>query len=204
MYGHSSIPADDMYNQILNCSRQEHILPETTNDDDKAVTPTAVTGGDGNGSNNSTAIFIASLYSDYYKRLRSRYSTPHVAKGGGATRVSVFQRTHEERQATQNLAHNQRALAEIYLLSFSEALLTSGLSTFGYVSSSLAGVRPVILLTAFDHKVPEIPCRRAVSMEPCNLKPPQGMECRGKPMDIEGLARHIGVCEDFKDGVKFF
>ncbi|CAD6221542.1 unnamed protein product [Miscanthus lutarioriparius] len=201
MFSFTSISADDMYNQILACSRQEHILPETDADNDEAV----ATGGHGygSGSNNSTAIFIASLYGDYYKRLRSRYSDQHAAKGTGA-RVGVFQRTHEERQATQNLAHNQRALAEIYLLSFSEALLTSGLSTFGYVSSSLAGVRPVILLTAFDHKVPEIPCRRAVSMEPCNLKPPQGMECRGKPMDIEGLARHIGVCEDFKDGVKFF
>jgi xyloglucan fucosyltransferase len=41
-------------------------------------------------------------------------------------------------------------------------------------------------------------------MEPCNLKPPQGMECRGKPMDIEGLARHVEVGKDFKDGVKFF
>jgi len=204
MYGHSSIPADDMYNQILNCSRQEHILPETTNDDDKAVTPTAVTGDDGNGSNNSTAIFIASLYSDYYKRLRSRYSTPHAAKGGGATRVSVFQRTHEERQATENLAHNQKALVEIYLLSFSEELVTSGLSTFGYVSSGLAGVRPAILLTAFNHKVPETPCRRAVSMEPCNLTPPRGLKCRDKPADEEDLARHVRVCEDFKDGVKFF
>ncbi|XP_066393170.1 probable fucosyltransferase 8 isoform X1 [Miscanthus floridulus] len=201
MFSFTSISADDMYNQILACSRQEHILPETDADNDEAV----ATGGHGygSGSNNSTAIFIASLYGDYYKRLRSRYSDQHAAKGTSA-RVGVFQRTHEERQATQNLAHNQRALAEIYLLSFSEALLTSGLSTFGYVSSSLAGVWPVILLTAFDHKVPETPCRRAVSMEPCNLKPPQGMECRGKPMDIEGLARHVGVCEDFKDGVKFF
>ncbi|CAD6226984.1 unnamed protein product [Miscanthus lutarioriparius] len=180
MYGHSSIPADDMYNQILNCSRQEHILPETTNDDDKAVTPTA---------------------SDYYKSLRSKYSTPHVAKGGGATRVSVFQRTHEERQATENLAHNQKALVEIYLLSFSEEVVTSGLSTFGYVSSGLAGIRPAILLTAFNHKVPDTPCRRAVSMEPCNLTPPRGLKCRDKPAD---LARHIKVCEDFKDGVKFF
>jgi xyloglucan fucosyltransferase len=94
--------------------------------------------------------------------------------------VGVFQPTQEKRQATKNLAHNQRALAEIYLLSFSEELL----STFGYVSSSLAGVRPVILLTAFNHSVPAKPCRRAVSMEPCNLTPPRGVECRrGEAVD---------------------
>ena len=213
MFGFASIPADDMYDQILNCSRQEHILPET----DEAATPTAAATGGGHGNssnNNSTAIFVASLYADYYKRLRSRYSAPRIgmAKGGGGggstststRRVGVFQRTHEERQATENLAHNQRALAEIYLLSFSEELITSGLSTFGYVSSSLAGVRPAILLTAFDHKVPETPCRRAVSVEPCNLTPPRGLECQGKPVDKEDLARHVRVCEDFKNGVKFF
>ncbi|WVZ61619.1 hypothetical protein U9M48_011467 [Paspalum notatum var. saurae] len=192
MYGHSSIPADDMYKQILACSRQERILPAA-----------AETGGGGDGSNNNdtrttTAILIASLYGDYYKRLRSRYA---AARGGA---VGVFQPTHEERQATESLAHNRKALAEIYLLSFSDELLTSGLSTFGYVAASLAGVRPAILLTAFDHKVPATPCRRAVSMEPCNLTPPRDVECRGKAVDKEDLARHVRVCEDWEHGVKFF
>ncbi|XP_008651971.1 probable fucosyltransferase 8 [Zea mays] len=196
MFGHSSIPADDMYNQILNCSRQEHILPETEDGDEDAIDRN---GGDG--SNNSTAILVVSLYADHFERLRSRYYE-HAAKGGEM--VGVFQPTHGERQATDNLAHNQRALSEIYLLSFSEELITSGLSTFGYVSSGLAGVRPAILLTAFDHKVPETPCRRVVSMEPCNLTPPRGLECTDKPADVEDLARHVRVCEDFNDGVKFF
>ncbi|OEL16501.1 Galactoside 2-alpha-L-fucosyltransferase [Dichanthelium oligosanthes] len=203
MFGHSSIPVDDMYNQILACSRQEHnILPET-DDDEAATTVTVTSDGGGSGNNGSTAILIASLYGDYYERLRSRYYE-HAAKDGGGW-VGVFQPTHDERQATENLAHNQKALAEIYLLSFSEELMTSGLSTFGYVSSSLAGVRPTILLTAFDHKVPETPCRRAVSMEPCNLTPPRGVECRGKAaVDGEDLAAHVEVCEDFHDGVKLF
>lgn len=118
--------------------------------------------------------------------------------------MGVFQPTHEERQATESLAHNQRALAEVYLLSFSEALLTSGLSTFGYVSSSLGGVRPAILLTAFRHRVPATPCRRAVSMEPCNLTPPRGVECRRGAAARDDVARHVRVCEDFHDGVKLF
>lgn len=200
MFDHASIPADDMYGQILNCSRQEHVLPETDDDvGEAAPSPTASSGGR---NDPTTAIFVASLYADYYRRLTSRYST---AKGGGATRrVGVFQRTHEERQATESLAHNQRALAEIYLLSFCEELVTSGLSTFGYVSSGLAGIRPAILLTAFDHVVPETPCRRAASIEPCNLTPPRGVECRSRPADKDDLARHVRVCEDFKDGVKFF
>ena len=197
MVGSDTVPADDKYNQILACSRQECILPETVDDSDEAAVTTTGTGGGGGGGNNgsSTAILIASLYADYYERLRSRYYE-HAAKAGDGVGVGMFQPTHEERQATDKLAHNQKALAEIYLLSFSEELLTSGLSTFGYVSSNLAGVRPTILLTAFHHKVPATPCRRAVSMEPCNLTPPRGVECRaGEAVDGEDLARHLKVCD---------
>ncbi|EER95813.3 LOW QUALITY PROTEIN: hypothetical protein SORBI_3002G019200 [Sorghum bicolor] len=194
--------ADDMFNQILACSRQENILPETddADDDDDAVVVAVATRSADNGGSNSTAILVASLYADYYERLRSRYYV-HAAKGG--ERVAVFQPSHEEQQATANMAHNQRALAEIYLLSFSEELLTSGTSTFGYVSSNLAGVRPTILLTAYGHKVPDPPCRRAVSMEPCNLTPPKGVQCQSKPLK-EDVERHVRVCEDSKNGVKFF
>ncbi|CAO1939368.1 unnamed protein product [Urochloa humidicola] len=199
MFGFGSIPADDMYGQILACSRQEHILPETVSDDADSA------GGGTN--NNSTAILIASLYADYYERLRARYyehAAAAPASGGGGW-VGVFQPTHEERQATGKLEHNRKALAEIYLLSFSDELVTSGMSTFGYVSSSLAGVRPTILLTAHGHKVPEPPCRRAVSMEPCNLTPPRGVECRSKAaVDGEDVERHVRVCEDADGGVKFF
>ncbi|RLN34510.1 putative fucosyltransferase 8 [Panicum miliaceum] len=197
MFGFASVPVDDMYNQILACSRLERVLPEIDGGGEAAAAA-------GTSSKTSTAILIASLYPDYYERLRARYYEHAAAKGGGGW-VGVFQPTHEERQATESLAHNQRALAEIYLLSFSEALLTSGLSTFGYVSSSLAGVRPAILLTAFHHKVPATPCRRAVSMEPCNLTPPRGVECRrGTAVDGDDVARHVRVCEDFQDGVKLF
>ncbi|RLM84891.1 galactoside 2-alpha-L-fucosyltransferase-like [Panicum miliaceum] len=111
--------------------------------------------------------------------------------------------THEEQQATEKLAHNRKVLAKIYQLSFSDELLTSGLSTFRSVSSSLAGVRPTILLTAFHHKVPAPPCQRAVSMEPCNLTRP-GAKCQGMAVDGEDLARHLKVCEDWQKGLKLF
>jgi xyloglucan fucosyltransferase len=202
MFSYASIPADDMYSQILACSQQEHILPETNDADDGAGDEAAATtSGDNGDGSNSTAILVASLYAVYYERLRLRYYE-HGAKGGET--VAVFQPSHEERQATDNMAHNQRALAEIYLLSFSEELLTSGRSTFGYVSSNLAGVRPTFLLTAYGHKVPEPPCRRAVSMEPCNHSPPVRVECGGKSVDKEDLTRHLRVCEDTAYGHKFF
>ncbi|KAL6614285.1 hypothetical protein ACP70R_036555 [Stipagrostis hirtigluma subsp. patula] len=210
MFRFATVPVDDMYNQILACSRQEHILPEIV---DANVTAAAATGGNLNNTTNgdgaasgSTAILVASLYAEYYERMRSMYYE-HAAKGG--VRVGVFQPTHEEQQATGKLAHNQKALAEIYLLAFSDALLTSGISTFGYVSSSLAGVRPTILISAFGHRVQRTPCVRAISMEPCNLAPPvRGtglVECPGnKTVDKEYLDRHVKFCEDDHRGVKLY
>ncbi|CAN6170664.1 unnamed protein product [Urochloa humidicola] len=187
--GDDHVPADDKYNQILACSRLEHILPETAADgDDAAGNFTTTSTGDNGSGSNSTAILVASLFAEYYE-----------------AEVEVLRPTHEEVQATGKLAHNRKALAEIYLLSFSDELVTSGLSTFGYVSASLAGLRPTILLTAFGHKVPEPPCRRAVSMEPCNLTPPPPeLKCRGQAVDGEDLARHLKVCEDWTKGVKLY
>ncbi|KAL6614286.1 hypothetical protein ACP70R_036556 [Stipagrostis hirtigluma subsp. patula] len=197
----ATIPVDDMYNQILACSRQEHVLPEI----DGGEAAAAATGGNlsettSGGGNGTTAILVASMFADYYERMRSAYYE-HAAKGG--VWVGVFQPTHEERQASGELGHNQKALAEIYLLAFSEALLTSGKSTFGYVSSSLAGVRPTILLCAFGRRVPKTPCVRAASMEPCNHEPPR-VRCQGKAVDEGGLARHVRGCEDESRGVKLF
>nr|CAB3469963.1 unnamed protein product [Digitaria exilis] len=199
MFRFGTIPVDDMYNQILNCSRQEHILPEIAGDEEllQAGNTTASGGGDG-----SKAILIASLYGEYYERIRSMYYE-HAAKGG--VRVSVFQPSHEEVQATGKRGHDVRALAEIYLLSFSDELLTSGDSTFGSISSSLAGLRPTILLVAYGFKVPKTPCVRAVSMEPCDLAPPR-VRCKGYPVDKdkEDVARHVKGCEDDRGGIKLF
>ncbi|KAJ1258559.1 hypothetical protein BS78_10G084800 [Paspalum vaginatum] len=197
MFRFASIAVDDMYGQILACSKQEHVLPEIDGGDGEARTGN-------NLSRNTTAILIASLYADYYERIRSRYYE-HAARGG--ERIGVFQPSHEERQATGKPAHDQKALAEIYLLSFSDELVTSGMSTFGYVSSSLAGLRPAMLLPAHGHRVPKTPCVRAVSMEPCNLKPPRAACKGGDPVDKDGeddLARHVKACEDERTGIKLF
>lgn len=189
------ISADDMYSQILACSRQEHILPET--EDDNLTTTEAAAAA---GNTTSTAILIASLYPDYYEMLRSRYYE-HAARGG--VRVSVFQPTHEKVQVTGQHGHNQKALAEIFLLSFSEVLVTSGTSTFGYMSGSLAGIRPTMLYSARQHTVPDPPCVRMVTMEPCSHRP-ASMECQAKAVAKEDLAQHVMACEDEGVGIKLF
>ncbi|KAL6861831.1 hypothetical protein ACP4OV_017531 [Aristida adscensionis] len=215
VFSWASVPVDDMYKQILACSRQERILPDIDGDDAAAAATATPEPGRRNATSGedmeedmdtdmdgagSTAILIASLHADYYERIRSMYYE-HAAKGGAA--VSVFQPSHEERQATGRQTHNQKALAEIYLLSFSDVLLTSGMSTFGYMSSSLAGLRPAMLHTAYNHKVPETPCSRVVSMEPCLHAPPR-VKCQRKAASKVDLARHVKACEDVGRGLKMF
>jgi xyloglucan fucosyltransferase len=68
--------------------------------------------------------------------------------------VVVHQPSHEGAQHTEARGHNQRALAEIYLLSFCDRIVTTAVSTFGYVAHGVAGVRPVVLLRAPSPEMP--------------------------------------------------
>ncbi|CAM0913840.1 unnamed protein product [Alopecurus aequalis] len=172
MFPFATIPPNDMYKQIMACSRQEGILPEI---DEEPEPGNTTSNHVDDGAVSSKAILVVSLHADYYERFRSTYYE-HAAKGGGM--VGVFQPSHEGRQERGQRSHNQKALAEIYLLSFSDVLLTTGMSTFGYMSSSLAGLRSTMLGVAYDQK------------------------CRGKTVDKEELARHIKVCEDLPRGIK--
>ncbi|KAJ3700231.1 hypothetical protein LUZ61_003936 [Rhynchospora tenuis] len=147
----------------------------------------------------SKAILVASLNADYYERLKSMYYE-HSAKSGEF--VSVYQPSHEERQKTEIQSHNQKALAEIYLLSLCDVLMTSAYSTFGYIGYGLAGIKPIFLMTVHD-KVPDPPCARAVSREPCNLTPLLNT-CTGKTVDEEKFQQHVKQCEDVDHGIKLF
>ena len=118
--------------------------------------------------------------------------------------MSLFQPSHEEHQQWYHNKHDMKAAAEIYLLSLTDKIVTSAWSTFGYVGYALGGLRPYLMFIPENQTAPDPPCTRAMSMEPCNLTPPLGVECRGKPVDKEDLARHLRVCEDSNDSVKFF
>lgn len=58
--------------------------------------------------------------------------------------VGIYQPSQEGYQQTENPQHNQKAWAEMYLLSLSDILVTSSWSTFGYVAQGLGGLKPWI------------------------------------------------------------
>ncbi|KAL9856409.1 putative fucosyltransferase 9 [Arabidopsis thaliana] len=132
------------------------------------------------------------LYSDHLKNmfLEQASSTEET--------IEVYQPSGEKIQQTDKKLHDQKALAEIYLLSLTDELVTSTRSTFGYVAQGLGGLKPWILYEPRDKKTPNPPCVRAMSMEPCFLRAPLH-GCQAKTIKIPPFVR---ICEDWKTGLK--
>jgi xyloglucan fucosyltransferase len=58
-------------------------------------------------------------------------------------------------------------LTEIYLLSLTDRIVTSSMSTFGYVSHALGGLASHIMIKTMDETIPNSACVRTTSMESC-------------------------------------
>ncbi|KAL3696248.1 hypothetical protein R1sor_010324 [Riccia sorocarpa] len=110
------------------------------------------------GPKNGTTVLMTGLDSYYFDNLRDYFLSGPTESG---EIVAIHQPSHEGYQQTDIISHDLKAWAEIYLLSLSDTLITSGWSTFGYSAQSLAGIRPWILFRATDDKMPDTPCVRA-------------------------------------------
>ncbi|KAH6799087.1 fucosyltransferase 1 [Perilla frutescens var. frutescens] len=173
--------------QILSCTMRENDILPKIKDNNKSTS---------NLKNNTTvAVLITSLTSGYYDKIREMYLENPTAAGEV---VGVFQPSHEEFQQTGKHSHNRKALAEIYLLSLTDRLVTSGWSTFGYVAQGIGGLQPWILYRPENPAAPDPPCRRAMSMEPC-FQGPRSYDCNSRRGGMDKDVRH---CEDMSRGLK--
>lgn len=183
-------PFQHVLDQILACTIKENLLPETNRQESiigVSKTP------------KSKAVLMTSLSSGYSEKIRDMY-WEHPTVTGDV--IGIFQPSHEEHQQTGKQMHNQKALAEMYLLSLTDVLVTSSWSTFGYVAQSLGGLRPWILNKPENRTVPNPPCRRAMSIEPCFHAPPF-YDCKAKEgTDTGKLVPHVQHCEDMSWGLK--
>ncbi|EES06663.1 galactoside 2-alpha-L-fucosyltransferase [Sorghum bicolor] len=182
-------PPQSVLDQLLSCLRDEKLLPETTD----------AAGGNGTPSR---AVLLTSLSSWYYDRIRDEY--------GGRVAGGVHQPSHEGRQRWRDAAHDMKALSEMYLLSMCDVLVTSGFSTFGYVAQGLAGLRPWVMPRApmwaanwmEELDQGDLPCRRAVSVEPC-FHAPSAYDCAAaREVDLDKVSPYISHCVDVKYGIK--
>jgi xyloglucan fucosyltransferase len=123
-------------------------------------------------------VLVTSLRTWYYDRIKSMY-WEHATATGEA--VGVHQPSHEEHQQFGAKSHDAKAWAEIYLLSLTDALVTSGWSTFGYVAQGLGGLTPWVLYKPDNGSVvPDPPCSRNLSMEPCYHAPSSAGSRKGR------------------------
>ncbi|KAG6525178.1 galactoside 2-alpha-L-fucosyltransferase-like [Zingiber officinale] len=194
-FPNAPVKFEQMLDQIINCTMKERILPETQLEAPANSSTTPAMG------TKPKAVLVTSLQIGYSDTLQAMYYERATATGEV---VGVFQPSHDELQRTERQGHNAKALAEIYLLSFSDTLVTSAFSTFGYVAQALGGLRPWILLRP-DNGSGEA-CRRASSMEPCFHFAPT-YDCKaGRVVDKGKVVPHVRHCEDlnFDWGLKLF
>ncbi|KAK7264009.1 hypothetical protein RJT34_31611 [Clitoria ternatea] len=183
-------PHQTIINEILACTIQHKLLPEV--DMQKLATSPLK-------KQTSKVVIVASLYSEYGEKLGTMYVTNTTV-----TRevIRVYQPSHEERQKSNSDKHNIKAWTEIYLLSLCDALITSPKSTFGYVAQSLGGLKPWILQRAYGETIPDPPCQRAMSMEPCFHYPPKYGCKANSTVDFTSLFHHMKHCEDVANGLR--
>ncbi|EEF36817.1 probable fucosyltransferase 7 isoform X1 [Ricinus communis] len=186
-----STPFQTVFDQILACTLKEKILPEIETQKPEAYSQSR--------NKTSKAILVTSLHSEFYGNLSSLYWTRATATGEV---IGVYQPSHEEYQHFGDNVHSMKAWAEIYLLSLSDVLVTSAWSTFGYVAQGLGGLKPWILKKTNKDKIPNPPCMRDLSMEPCFHFPPK-YDCQGKlKFDTSALLPCLRQCKDLASGVK--
>ncbi|CAO2042479.1 unnamed protein product [Urochloa humidicola] len=198
-FGWAPISSDELYSQILNCTQREGILPVPSASEILVVE----NADDGHQPAKRKAVLVVSLHGEYSEKLREMYQKDNGSTPAGREVVSVYQPTHLGAQRSGEKEHNQQAFAEMVLLGFSDAVVTTAASTFGYVGQGLAGLRPWVLVSPVDGKAPDTPCRHAPTIEPCFHSPPN-YDCRRANAhgDAGKMVRHVRHCEDYPQGVQ--
>ncbi|XP_018485374.2 probable fucosyltransferase 8 [Raphanus sativus] len=176
---------EHVMNQILECTKREKLLPEVAATNNTSTSPKL------------KAVLVTSLYPEYSEKLRNMYWESPSSTG---EMVQVHQPSQEMYQQTDEKLHDQKAFAEMYLLSLTDKLVTSGLSTFGYVAQGLGGLKAWILYRPTNHSTPDPPCVKAVSMEPCFHRPPPLYGCQAET--VNSSTRFVTRCEEWITGIK--
>ncbi|CAD6343079.1 unnamed protein product [Miscanthus lutarioriparius] len=179
--------------QITSCLWREKLLPEVLDTEEHSMPMPG-------GGARTTAVLVTSLQSWYYERIKGMYWDHATATGED---VSVHQPSHEGNQEYGKKSHDERAWAEMYLLSLCDVLVTSGWSTFGYVAQGLGGMTPWVLHKPTNvTSPPDPPCFWDMSMEPC-FHAPHAYDCKLKRgADTGKMVPHVRNCEDVSWGLK--
>ncbi|CAL5210514.1 unnamed protein product [Lathyrus oleraceus] len=178
-------PQQAIMNLVLNCTLENKLLPKLHDmNNSKTITK---------------AVLVASLYPEYGENIKMMYMNKSTVTGEV---IEVYQPSGEEEQKFNDNTHNMKALVDMYLLSLSDVLVTTSLSTFGYVAQGLGNLKPWLLYRLGSNGSHYPACRREFSMEPCYHYPPKHY-CSGETIhDYAASFIYMRKCKDYSSGVK--
>ncbi|CAK8574473.1 unnamed protein product [Lathyrus sativus] len=183
----NTTPQQAVMNLVLNCTLENKLLPKVL-DMNNSVS-----------SGGIKVVLVASLYPEYGENLKTLYMNKSTVTGEV---VEVYQPSGEEEQKFNDNTHNMKALVDMYLLSLSDVLVTTSLSTFGYVAQGLGNLKPWLLYRLGSNESHYPACEREFSMEPCYHYPPKNY-CGGKAIhDYAASFIYMRKCKDYSSGVK--
>ncbi|KAL5176604.1 Galactoside 2-alpha-L-fucosyltransferase [Glycine soja] len=179
-----STPQQAVMDLVLSCTLKHKILPQVDLQTSAGKNQTTV-----------KAVLVASLYREYGDNLKRMYRKNPTLSGEV---IKVYQPSHEEHQKYNDNKHNMKAWIDMYLLSLSDELVTTSLSTFGYVAQGLGNLKPWLLYKLVNNETHFPPCERDFSSEPCYHFPPKHY-CNGEPLkDIVSSFPYLRPCKDFR------
>ncbi|KAH7422338.1 hypothetical protein KP509_12G004200 [Ceratopteris richardii] len=162
--------------QISRCAVEQNLLPKAIAEAKLNVTEALEKGSIQSGENRhiDVSVLVASLRGEYRDNLAMEYAThPNVDN----LSVSVVSASNELRQKTGDPEHDEKAIADIWLLSFMHDLVTTPFSTFGSTASGMAGIVPLLFINYGDDKLNEPACGRTNAGGPCFIVYPKNQPC---------------------------
>ncbi|CAK9864392.1 unnamed protein product [Sphagnum jensenii] len=123
-----------------------------------------------------TTVFIASLYDSFEKSLSSDYLQNPPGNGEEVTVVQLSNR-HDQGYSVEE---DVQALTEIILLSLSDDIIITPMSTFGLVAQGYGALRPWFMGMEF-YEGPYPPCTEGQTTEGCYHVPEKILSCPYDP-----------------------
>ncbi|KAH7422343.1 hypothetical protein KP509_12G004400 [Ceratopteris richardii] len=167
--------------QVSRCAVEQKLLPKTLAEAGNSM--------QGNMQNErprhvEVSVLVASLRGEYRDELAREYAT-HTNVGDLS--VDVVAASTELWQRTGDAQHDEKAIIDIWLLSFMHDLVTTPFSTFGSTASGMAGIVPLLFNHYGEDKVNEPACARTNAGGPCFIVYP-----RDQPCDLDPPSCSIG------------
>ncbi|CAI5483648.1 unnamed protein product [Closterium sp. Yama58-4] len=154
----------------------------------------------------TVGVLLTSLSQHHMDYMHEAFSTHETVDG---TVVALHSEGHEGLERAK-LRQHEKAFLEMWLLSFSDQLLVSDMSSFGYIASGLSGLNPYSLNIGFrtaenlNWYINRRPVCARSSSEPCFLTPPEFLQCDGSEVKKEPLelSTRIRKCLNINRGIE--